>query len=79
MTSLFFCSVFSRVTTLAEPIIKIWIIVIEINLNVSRFILIFFAKVLNIMVNGSMHTKSVNGTLPGVSGRTIKFTIQRSE
>jgi hypothetical protein len=45
---------FSLLTTLAEPIIKIRIIVVEIKLEVIRFILIFFAKVFKIMVKGVM-------------------------
>jgi hypothetical protein len=39
---------FSLLTTLAEPIIKIRIVVVEIKLEVIRFILIFFAKVLRL-------------------------------
>jgi hypothetical protein len=70
---------FSLLTTLAEPIIKIRIVVVEIKLEVIRFILIFFAKVFKIMVKGAMRTEGVYGTLPSVGGRTIKITVQRSE
>jgi hypothetical protein len=65
--------------TLAEPIIKIRIVVVEIKLEVIRFILIFFAKDFKIMVKGAMRMEGVYGTLPSVSGRTIKITVQRSE
>jgi hypothetical protein len=66
---------FSLLTTLAEPIIKIRIVVVEIKLEVIRFILIFFAILFKIMVKGSMHTEGVHGTLPSVGGRTIKITV----
>jgi hypothetical protein len=66
---------FSPLTTLAEPIIKIRIVVVEIKLEVIRFILIFFAKVFKIMVKGPMRTEGVYGTLPSVGGRTIKITV----
>jgi hypothetical protein len=70
---------FSLLTTLAEPIIKIRIVVVEIKLEVIRFILIFFAKVFKIMVKRAMRTEGVYGTLSSVSGRTIMITVQRSE
>jgi hypothetical protein len=66
---------FSLLTTLAEPIIKIRILVVEIKLEVIRFILIFFAKVFKIMVKGAKHTEGVYGTLQSVGGRTIKITV----
>jgi 2-C-methyl-D-erythritol 4-phosphate cytidylyltransferase len=66
---------FSLLMTLVEPIIKIRIVVVEIKLEVIRFILIFFAKVFKVMVKGAMRTESVYGTLPSVSGRTIKITV----
>jgi 2-C-methyl-D-erythritol 4-phosphate cytidylyltransferase len=67
---------FNLLTTLADkPIIKIRIVVVEIKLEVIRFILIFFAKVFKIMVKGVMRTESVYGTLPSVGGRTIKITV----
>jgi hypothetical protein len=66
---------FSLLTTLAEPIIKIRIVVVEIKLEVIRFILIFFAKVFKIMVKGAMCTEGVYGTLSSVGGRTIKITV----
>jgi hypothetical protein len=66
---------FSLLTTLAEPIIKIRIIVVEIKLEVIRFILIFFAKVFKVMIKGAMRTEGVYGTLPSVGGRTIKITV----
>jgi hypothetical protein len=69
----------SLLTTLVVPIIKIRIVVVEIKLEVIRFILIFFAKVFEIMVKGAMCTKGAYGTLPSVGGRTIKITVQRSE
>jgi hypothetical protein len=65
--------------TLAEPIIKIRIVVVEIKLEVIRFILIFFAKVFKIMVKGARRTEGVYGTLRSVGGRTIKITVWRSE
>jgi hypothetical protein len=63
---------FGLLTTLAEPIIKIRIVVIEIKLEVIRF---FFAKVFKIMVKGAMCTEGVYGTLSSVGGRTIKITV----
>jgi hypothetical protein len=66
---------FSLLTTLAEPIIKIRIVIVEIKLEVIRFILIFFAKVFKIMVKGATRTEGVYGTLPSVGGRTIKITV----
>jgi hypothetical protein len=74
--SIFLCSL---LTTLAEPIIKIRIVVVEIKFEVIRFIHIFFAKVFKIMVKGAMRTEGIYGTLPSVGGRTIKITVQRSE
>jgi hypothetical protein len=70
---------FSLLTTLAEPIITIRIVVVEIKLEVIRFILIFFTKVYKIMVKGAMRTEGVYGTLPSVGGRTNKITVYRSE
>jgi hypothetical protein len=61
--------------TLAEPIIKIRIVVVEIKLEVIRFILIFFAKVFKIIVKGAMRTEGLYGTLPSVGGSTIKITV----
>jgi hypothetical protein len=66
---------FSLLTSLAEPIIKIRVVVIEIKLEVIRFILIFFAKVFKIMVKGAMRMEGVYGTLPSVGRRTIKITV----
>jgi hypothetical protein len=66
---------FSLLTALTEPIIKTRIIVVEIKLEMSRFILLFFAKVFNIMVKGAMRTECVDGTLSGVGSRTIKITV----
>jgi hypothetical protein len=66
---------FSLLTTLAEHIIKIRIVVIEIKLKVIRFILIFLAKVFKIMVKGAMGTEGVYGTLPSVGGCTINITV----
>jgi hypothetical protein len=70
---------FSLLTTLAKPIIKIRIVIVEIKLGVIRFILIFFAKVFKIMIKCAMRTEGVYGTLSSVGGRTIKITVQRSE
>jgi hypothetical protein len=69
-TNNLFVFLFSLLTTLVEPIIKIRIVVVEIKLEVIRFILIFFAKVFKIMVKGAMHTEGVYGTLPSVGGVT---------
>jgi hypothetical protein len=66
---------FSLLTTLAEPIIKFRIVVVEIKLGVIRFILILFAKVFKIMVKGAMRMEGVYRTLPSVGGRTIKITV----
>jgi hypothetical protein len=74
-TNNLFVFLFSLLTTLAEPIIKIRIVVVEIKLEVIRFIFIFFAKVFKIMVKGAMRTEGVYGTLSSVGGRTIKITV----
>jgi hypothetical protein len=66
---------FSILTTLAEPIIKIRIIVAEIKLEMIRFILIFFAKVFKVVVKGAMRAEGVYGTLWSVGGRPIKITV----
>jgi hypothetical protein len=66
---------FSLLTTLAKPIIKIRIVVVEIKLELIRFILIFFAEVFKIMVKGAMRMEGVYGTLLSVGGRTIKIIV----
>jgi hypothetical protein len=74
-TNNLFVFLFSLLTTLAEPIIKIRIVVVEIKLEAIRFILIFFVEVFKVMVKGAMRTEGVYGTLLSVSGRTIKITV----
>jgi hypothetical protein len=66
---------FSLLMTLTEPIIKIRIVIVEIKLEVIRFILIFFAKVFKIIVKGAMRTEGLYGMLPSVNGSTIKITV----